>query len=38
MTFAVAGLLATGETTIDGADSVAVSYPSFFSDLERVRA
>jgi 3-phosphoshikimate 1-carboxyvinyltransferase len=38
MTFAVAGLLAAGETTIDGAGSVAVSYPSFFSDLERVRA
>ncbi len=38
MTFAVAGLCATGETTIDRADSAAVSYPDFFSELERLRA
>ena len=38
MVFAIAGLLATGETTVDGATSVAVSYPGFFTDLERVRA
>jgi 3-phosphoshikimate 1-carboxyvinyltransferase len=36
MTFAVAGLLARGETTIRGADSAAVSYPGFFSELERI--
>jgi 3-phosphoshikimate 1-carboxyvinyltransferase len=38
MTFAVAGLLASGVTVIDGASTAAVSYPAFFSDLERVRA
>ncbi len=38
MTFAVAGLLAAGVTVIDGASTAAVSYPAFFSDLERVRA
>lgn len=38
MTFAVAGLLADGETTLDDAASAAVSYPDFFTDLERVRA
>lgn len=38
MTFAVAGLIATGSTTIDRAESAAVSYPSFFTELERLRA
>ncbi len=38
MTFAVAGLLAEGETTLDDAASAAVSYPGFFRDLERVSA
>jgi 3-phosphoshikimate 1-carboxyvinyltransferase len=38
MTFAVAGLLAGGETAVRGADSAAVSYPGFFAELERVRA
>jgi 3-phosphoshikimate 1-carboxyvinyltransferase len=38
MTFAVAGLIARGSTTIDRADSAAVSYPSFFSELERLQA
>lgn len=38
MTFAVAGLIASGSTTIYGADSAAVSYPSFFLELERLRA
>ena len=38
LTFAIAGLVATGRTTIRGADSVAVSYPTFFADLERIRA
>jgi 3-phosphoshikimate 1-carboxyvinyltransferase len=38
MTFAVAGLVASGTTTVADADSAAVSYPTFFSDLEGVRA
>jgi len=38
MTFAVAGLVASGETTIARPGSAAVSYPGFFDDLERVRA
>ena len=36
MAFAVAALGATGPTTIDGADAVAVSYPSFFDELDRL--
>ena len=38
MTFAVAGLIARGTTTIDRAESAAVSYPGFFLELERLRA
>jgi 3-phosphoshikimate 1-carboxyvinyltransferase len=38
MAFAVAALGATGPTSISGADAVAVSYPSFFDDLDRLRA
>ena len=38
LTFAIAGLIADGHTTIAGADSVGVSYPSFFADLERIRS
>ncbi len=38
MTFAVAGLSATGETSIRRPGSTAISYPGFFDDLERVRA
>jgi len=38
MTFAIAGLIAEGETTIGRPGSAAVSYPGFFDDLERVRA
>lgn len=38
MTFAIAGLLADGETTITRPDSAAISYPTFFADLEGVRA
>ena len=38
MTFAVAGLVATGQTTIERPSSAAVSYPGFFADLEGVRA
>jgi 3-phosphoshikimate 1-carboxyvinyltransferase len=38
MTFAIAGLVATGATTIAGPGSATISYPGFFDDLERVRA
>ena len=38
MTFAVAGLIASGSTTIDLAESAAVSYPGFFLELERLSA
>lgn len=33
MSFAVAGLIAEGQTVIDGADSIATSYPAFEGDL-----
>lgn len=36
MAFAVAGLRAQGETVIHNAECVAISYPAFFEDLERV--
>ncbi len=36
MAFAVAALGAEGETTICGADSAGVSYPTFFRELETV--
>jgi 3-phosphoshikimate 1-carboxyvinyltransferase len=38
MTFAVAGLIAEGETVVDRPGSAAISYPGFFRDLEGVRA
>ena len=38
MTFAVAGLIARGRTTIDAPDSASISYPGFFRELEGVRA
>jgi 3-phosphoshikimate 1-carboxyvinyltransferase len=38
LTFAVAGLVAGGRTTIGRAESVAVSYPTFFADLERIQS
>jgi 3-phosphoshikimate 1-carboxyvinyltransferase len=38
MTFAVAGLIADGRTTVGRPSSAAISYPGFFHDLERVRA
>jgi 3-phosphoshikimate 1-carboxyvinyltransferase len=38
MTFAIAGLIATGTTTILDADCVSISYPGFFADLERIRS
>ena len=36
MAFAIAALGATGPTRIEGADAVAVSYPAFFEDLDRL--
>jgi 3-phosphoshikimate 1-carboxyvinyltransferase len=38
MTFAIAGLVAEGETAIGRPGSAAISYPGFFAELERVRA
>jgi 3-phosphoshikimate 1-carboxyvinyltransferase len=38
MTFAIAGLVAEGTTSIGRPGSAAISYPGFFDDLERVRA
>jgi 3-phosphoshikimate 1-carboxyvinyltransferase len=38
MTFAIAGLVASGRTTIERPAAAAVSYPGFFTDLEGVRA
>jgi 3-phosphoshikimate 1-carboxyvinyltransferase len=38
MTFAIAGLIARGETTVRDPGSADVSYPGFFGELERVRA
>ena len=36
MAFAIAALGASGPTHIEGADAVAVSYPAFFEDLDRL--
>jgi 3-phosphoshikimate 1-carboxyvinyltransferase len=36
MALAVAGLLAQGETEIEEAECVTVSYPGFWDDLELV--
>jgi 3-phosphoshikimate 1-carboxyvinyltransferase len=36
MAFAIAALGASGPTQIEGADAVAVSYPAFFHDLDRL--
>ncbi|HEX5829310.1 MAG TPA: hypothetical protein VFY23_17410, partial [Candidatus Limnocylindrales bacterium] len=38
MTFAIAGLIAGGATTVLRAGSAAISYPGFFRELEGVRA
>ncbi|MBM4408109.1 MAG: 3-phosphoshikimate 1-carboxyvinyltransferase [Chloroflexi bacterium] len=38
MTFAVAGLIAEGETVVSRPGSASISYPGFFADLEGVRA
>lgn len=36
MAFAIAGLIAKGETHIEGAEAIATSYPAFESDLARL--
>jgi 3-phosphoshikimate 1-carboxyvinyltransferase len=38
LTFAIAGLVATGATTILEADCVAISYTTFFAELERIQS
>jgi 3-phosphoshikimate 1-carboxyvinyltransferase len=38
MTFAIAGLVAEGETAVGRPGSAAISYPGFFADLEGIRA
>ena len=38
MTFAIAGLIAAGQTSVGRPGSAAISYPGFFQDLERIRA
>lgn len=38
MTFAIAGLVAAGETAIVAPGSASISYPGFFQQLEEVRA
>ncbi len=37
MAFAIAGLIARGDTIIQGADAIATSYPGFWSDLETLQ-
>jgi 3-phosphoshikimate 1-carboxyvinyltransferase len=36
MSFAIASLVADGETNIEGADCVKISYPEFYHDLEQL--
>jgi 3-phosphoshikimate 1-carboxyvinyltransferase len=36
MAFAIAGLIAEGTTEVDGADSIATSFPAFESELSRL--
>ena len=38
MTFAIAGLIATGRTTVGRPASADISYPGFFAELERIRS
>jgi 3-phosphoshikimate 1-carboxyvinyltransferase len=38
MTFAIAGLIASGRTVISRPGSAAISYPGFFDELERLQA
>ena len=37
MSFAVASLIAEGPTTLDDADCVNISYPTFYDDLDQLR-
>jgi 3-phosphoshikimate 1-carboxyvinyltransferase len=36
MAFAIAGLIAEGETAIEGAEAIATSYPDFHDDLRQL--
>ena len=38
MALAVAGLVARGETIVDGAESIPVSYPNFIDDMQKLGA
>jgi 3-phosphoshikimate 1-carboxyvinyltransferase len=38
MTFAIAGLIASGRTTVGRPASADISYPGFFAELERIRS
>ena len=38
MAFAVAGLVAKGETIVDGAECISVSYPGFVEDMRKLGA
>ena len=38
MTFAIAGCIAAGRTVVGRPYSASISYPGFFTDLERIRA
>ena len=38
MALSIAGIMASGTTTISTAESVSISYPGFFSDLKRLGA
>ena len=38
MAFAVAGLIAKGQTVVDGAESIPVSYPGFVEDMKKLGA
>jgi 3-phosphoshikimate 1-carboxyvinyltransferase len=38
MTFAIAGLIASGRTSVGRPESASISYPGFFVDLERIRS
>ena len=36
MAFAIAGLVAEGESLIEGAEAAGVSYPEFFQQIEEL--
>ena len=37
MAMAVAGMIADGDTDVEGADCVEISYPGFFDQLDALR-